>query len=392
MSDATNEALSRAYDLIEQGQLDEARSVLEPILAGDRNNLDAWWLYAHAVTNPEDAREALENVTRLDPNYGDAPELLSKLNERYPVGGIYEPSAEPEVAILGSTSTAPEPQIQPASGVLTPQPTAEEPHRSSGMTWVLVTAVIVVLLIAALLLLQQQGGQPATTPIADAPTAETLAEEPTPLPQEEGSDAGLVEVTDEPEFAEQPTEEAEQVIAPAEESTPEMEAAATELSEPTQAESQLAPTDEAPVEPTAESAPVTESGALVATIAVTPLAVDSAQMASEIDFSVFDSALASFDRPQDSIAIDDTSLGRTLLVSICAEPGPELRDRLPAALLALAGESDAVAGSADAIGIRTVNCGDGSLVRVVAVGLESALSFADGTLDAAGFVANWRAQ
>jgi hypothetical protein len=102
--------------------------------------------------------------------------------------------------------------------------------------------------------------------------------------------------------------------------------------------------------------------------------------------------LASFDRPQDSVEIAETALGNTLLVSICAEPGPELRDRLPGALLALAGESEALAGSADAIGIRTINCNDGSLVRVVAVGLESALNYAGGTTDAAAFAADWRAQ
>ena len=68
-SDETQAALSRAHELVESGQLDEARAIVEPILAADQNNADAWWIYAHAVTDSDQGRNALENVLRIDPNF-----------------------------------------------------------------------------------------------------------------------------------------------------------------------------------------------------------------------------------------------------------------------------------------------------------------------------------
>ena len=77
-SDETQSALSRAYDLVEAGKYDEARAILEPILADNRDNADAWWIYAHAVTDPDEGRNALENVLRINPRYPDAAELLAQ--------------------------------------------------------------------------------------------------------------------------------------------------------------------------------------------------------------------------------------------------------------------------------------------------------------------------
>ena len=78
MSDEMQSALSRAYDIVEAGKFDEARAILEPILADNRDNADAWWIYAHAVTDPEEGRHALENVLRINPRYPDAAELLAQ--------------------------------------------------------------------------------------------------------------------------------------------------------------------------------------------------------------------------------------------------------------------------------------------------------------------------
>ena len=60
MTDNVQNALSEAYELIEADNLEEARSVLRFILAEDPDNADAWWLYAHAVEEPETARTAGE--------------------------------------------------------------------------------------------------------------------------------------------------------------------------------------------------------------------------------------------------------------------------------------------------------------------------------------------
>ena len=78
MSNNIDQSLSRAYDLIEENKHDEARNILEPILADDANNADVWWVYAHAVEDRALAQDALNNVLRVDPNYSGAQELLEK--------------------------------------------------------------------------------------------------------------------------------------------------------------------------------------------------------------------------------------------------------------------------------------------------------------------------
>ena len=94
-SDETQSALSRAFELVEAGQYDDARAILDPILASNPNNEDAWWVYAHAVTTPEDGRMALENVIRIDSRYPGAAELLAQARELSPEGGKVTPVPPP---------------------------------------------------------------------------------------------------------------------------------------------------------------------------------------------------------------------------------------------------------------------------------------------------------
>ena len=53
MSEANEEALEQAYELIEADKLAEAEALLKPVLERDPDNIDAWWLYAHAVRDPD---------------------------------------------------------------------------------------------------------------------------------------------------------------------------------------------------------------------------------------------------------------------------------------------------------------------------------------------------
>ncbi|MBZ0304653.1 MAG: hypothetical protein K8I82_01170, partial [Anaerolineae bacterium] len=76
MNDTTEQVLDRAFELIEDGRLEDAQRLLKPLIDADRNNPDVWWLYAHAVTDPEAAQIALQNVLRLDKDYPEAQTLL----------------------------------------------------------------------------------------------------------------------------------------------------------------------------------------------------------------------------------------------------------------------------------------------------------------------------
>ncbi|MCC7450784.1 MAG: tetratricopeptide repeat protein [Anaerolineae bacterium] len=84
MTDATRSQLQQAYRLIQQEELDQAIAILKPIVASQPNNADAWWLMANAVSEPEEARAALQNVLRLNPSNTQARELLDQLNEQFP--------------------------------------------------------------------------------------------------------------------------------------------------------------------------------------------------------------------------------------------------------------------------------------------------------------------
>lgn len=84
---STYEELRRAYALIKQEQIDEALALLRPIVVNEPENVDAWWLLANAAVEPAEAREALIQALRLDPDYANAPkarEMLDKLNEQFP--------------------------------------------------------------------------------------------------------------------------------------------------------------------------------------------------------------------------------------------------------------------------------------------------------------------
>jgi hypothetical protein len=83
MSDVTEQALMRAYELIEEEKLSDAETLLKPILEQEPDNADAWWLYAHAVSDPEAARMALNQVLKLDGTYEGAQELLVQLDDYY---------------------------------------------------------------------------------------------------------------------------------------------------------------------------------------------------------------------------------------------------------------------------------------------------------------------
>jgi hypothetical protein len=84
MATAPLNPLERAYELIQQERLDDAVSLLRQVVAREPDNVDAWWLMANAVTDPQAAHQALSNVLRLDPQHGDAREAYSQLIAEFP--------------------------------------------------------------------------------------------------------------------------------------------------------------------------------------------------------------------------------------------------------------------------------------------------------------------
>src|SRR5260370_13669220 len=84
MADATRSQLEQAYRLIQQDNLDQAIAILKPITTAQPNNADAWWLMANAVTEPEQAHNALQHVLQVNPGHSEARDLLNKLEAEFP--------------------------------------------------------------------------------------------------------------------------------------------------------------------------------------------------------------------------------------------------------------------------------------------------------------------
>ncbi len=95
MSEPVQEQLKQAYELIRAQKRKEAIALLLPILRVDEDNANAWWLLANALDDPNDAREALQNVLRLRPDHDKARQMLERINQLHPPTPEPEPEPEP---------------------------------------------------------------------------------------------------------------------------------------------------------------------------------------------------------------------------------------------------------------------------------------------------------
>ena len=181
MSEETRGALAHAFDAVEAGDLESARQILEPILAVERNNADAWWIYSHALTDPEQERDALENVVRINPDYTGASELVTTLRDRLPArpmsttpaafGTPITPDAPPS---LPETELA-EPDFDTKPNPIVTTETAEPTSRGrSPLPWI-AAAVLLIAIIALFALVQNQSQQGVDPGLDQTSTAAAVA-------------------------------------------------------------------------------------------------------------------------------------------------------------------------------------------------------------------------
>lgn len=380
-SDETTSALSRAFELVEAGRYDEARSLLDPILVADKNNADAWWIYAHAVTSPEEGTTALENVLRINPRYPGAQELLRQASQLF--------SDKPQIKrVTGSVPAAAPPVSFPeefpeTDAERTERTTQEQraalaaaaPRRSSLVPLIAVAVVIVVVAVVAVLLLSQGGGTPAATP-TEALIAPTLMQV---------TEAGEGALTAEPTLEEAATSatteaaptEAVETEAPTTAAT--TEPPATAQAQPTEVvTTEVVPTEVIPTEAAPTTAPTTAQGA-------------TAQVASD-SYTVIERALASYPIAESGIGQVNTTFGNTLMVTVCTAAGREMRTLLPQVMNALAKESTILGSDVAAVGVRMLNCEANTPLLTIATDLASAQSYAGGALTDGAFAATWKPQ
>jgi len=365
----TDQALSRAYELIEQERQAEAIAILKPLLTDDANNPGVWWLYAHAVGDPETARAAIDTVLRLDADYPGASDLKQSLEELLPaakVPGITRlamPAATPPMPELPelsgqrpmAASAAARPgafdeEELPDFGVGTPAPDLK--RSGSKMPMLLGLAVIAVILIVGAILFL---GQPPTPQTASTSTPSlSVAQDTTP------TDLPAVATEEETEAA--PTERP---------STATEEAAATE------------------VEPSEAPAVETETSEPDATAEADSSVGIGSEGGAESDTLI--AAFADFTLDAEPTERSQTDLGETLLVRVCGSlAGSSLRATLMEGMTAIASESANLNDDVEALGIRIVDCEGNGQSRAFAVAMDAARDFAQGDLDAVAFQGGWR--
>ena len=334
-SDETQSILSRAYDLVEAGKYDEARAILEPILAADKNNADAWWIYAHAVTNPEDGREALENVLRINPKYPDAADLLAQARSLVPerpnvrpLAPTTMPEAPPSLPEENSTEAG-----EPARAT---SERAAAPASRGGLPLIPILAVIVIIVLIVLVVLSQSGGTPPGTP-----TATQVALAATVTTESSVQAAASPEIT-------------EQVVAT------------------------VAPTE---ASPSTSAAGATEAATSETTVS-----------ASNADYSAIQSALSQFSLATNGIEEVQTSLGNTLQVTACTTQGRAMRTLLPQLMTSLAKQNASLGADVQAIGVHLINCDQNTPLLTVATDLASVQAYAQGKLSDSDFSATWKPQ
>lgn len=482
MSDDRALALSTAFDLVEAGKPEEARALLEGLIGdgGDeRDNPDAWWIYAHTLSDPVEARSALRRLLELEPDYPGANDLLDELGRQFPdlapaavTASLPEdiplpPSGDEEPDFVQRVDTAPivqpgMPAIKPLSKTTTaevpsmsplPGDSGEAPPRRNLIPLILGAAAVVIVIIAILALLNPptppagEGGDVAVVP-TDAGAESAVAGGDSQASPEgvipatetaEATDASEIAATQAVEAAatEGPrinlTELAMTLSAAQDRATAQATEAPTSLA-PVDAtaevtvETALAETSEAgggevvvaqvtdvvpeaatptpesiilaePTEPAVTSEPVettqaTDVPALLPTVIVietTPVsevteAAETMEPTLELTASVELTPAEQLVQNLSEVApdlvlaeavsrVETTSLGETVIVSVCSGYGVQLREDTARAMAAL-GSSSAGLEAIDAVAVQLTDCASGTAIRIIGTPLEAAQQWA----------------
>lgn len=168
MSDSTNAILQDAFDLIEQGKLEQAQTALVPLLETENDNPALWWIYAHAVQDSEIGIQALDRVIQLDPAYPGAREL----KERAALAQSTAMNAAAMSAEAASSDSADEESVDIADWEdLQPEAERASQNPRFGRRFVLVIAAFLLIVLGGLLVWSGELDVTGLTALI-APTAE----------------------------------------------------------------------------------------------------------------------------------------------------------------------------------------------------------------------------
>ena len=320
------QALEQAYQLIEAGQLGEARGMLEGVLANNQNSVDAWWLYAHAVEDPKQAVTALENVKRLDPTNNEVNALLQTARQQ---AGVIA-SSDDDFDIDFD-----EDEFSPAAD--------DKPDDSRRRTFVILGAIIGLVLLGVIILIASPrgGDQPATTP------------EGTFVSQGVNPTATIDTITNQTPI----------VISTATSSVVDVSATSDAINTPT-------PNVDTPQ--------------------IIPTNTFTVPVTSEVSVEAFLASLSVEYPTNGTTETVETVLGATLLVPMCTVRGDAHTQLIPSAMNGLSQYVNQLPSDYVGVGVRFLDCTTSETINVMVVPSISALEYNNNDLSEQDFRRAWR--
>ncbi len=366
MSETTNARLQRAYSLIENEELEKAREILTPLLEDDADNPHLWWVYTHAAPDQAIGQAALERVLALDPQYPGARELKTDVLDAQ--------ASDPDLIAF---------EVSPSNGADAPTPLEIDDWEdlrpvadiaaegsSSRAPLILFAALLAIVAAGALVISGAidldallsgllPPSQPRVVVVSDATSMPTVVE----LELEAGAARGVSTAAPEPT--------AEAVTQAPDES----DALATAY------EDEHAPTASAVMEATSTVTPEPE-----------PTATVSPGSKPIVDFvSLVAAEVENFAINESESGMLQTSLGDTLLLRLCAVPGPEFNQRLNRVLSVVASLAEQLPDEIEAVAAGLINCDDAdAALRMIGVARAEIAAFARGEIDDKDFQRAWQ--
>ncbi len=364
MSDTSNALLQQAYTHIENDELETAQEILAPLLEQDANSAHLWWVYAHAVRDAAIGQAALERVLALDPQYPGAGELKADVLEAQ--------SKDPDLIALEvgeskAEATTPPFDIDDWEDL---QPAVESNPGGSSSRGRVVLLLVLLIVVA--------GGAIVISGTVDF--EQLLAGAPPSLEPQ------VVIIVEPP--SQQDSSNLEDLTAPE-------PAAATAVAEPVVAAAtpladEATPTVTATA--TVENLTALETEAPTAASFITPAATINADFANISSYveSVTEQIAELPILPLKS-GVLPTRLGNTLVIVVCAVPGPEYNARLKSVLTTVVSLMEDLPKEIEAAAAGLINCEyEQAPLRIIGVGRETLEAFANEAMNDKEFQRAWQ--
>ena len=346
MSNSVDATLQDAFDLIEQNQLEEARTILEPLLQSDSDNPAVWWIYAHAVETPEEGNQALDKVLQLDPTYPGASDLKTQ------IATSQEPVAD-DVDDWDDLEFEPDNEFAESA-------TAET--KKSPLRFLMFAVVVIIVVVAIFAILSGVFG--SSTP----PPTEIASADDTQVPT-----VNSQVVATEIQTEESATDQVEPTDVPATEIVE-----ITEAVEPTE----ISPTDE----PVATTVPPSEEPTDIPPTDMVEITEEADSFTASIVTALSDYNVADTD-----IEVRSTLLGETLVAKVCAAPGPESSLVLNGVMDVLVASNSTMSDDVEAIAVSLVDCtNDEGSIRTIGVERTIVQQLSTGEIELKDFQRAWQ--